>query len=307
MRSIGITSDRRAIDSVLLSLLAHALFCALCLLLMHARATHTSAPPIWVQLEPPKNPSNTNKKDLEDSRRIVQSNVGQISKEAAPKSFLGEKTRIVDRETVNKDKKIVVGKPGSPAKVLTQVKPLDKPQTKNQPKPKGETKAEQKLAMANLGLAILPDARRKGATEDLAKDEPEWANIGSQPQDYVDGIKQSDRTALNTREYLYFGYHQRIRQRLETQWTRLLREVLLKFYRGGRQLANDTEYTTRLMVILNDRGEITKIKVLGMSGTQELDDVAVEAFNKAGPFPNPPKGLVKNGIVEVPWEMKLRS
>ena len=83
--------------------------------------------------------------------------------------------------------------------------------------------------------------------------------------------------------------------------------MLVKFYRSGRQLANDTEYTTRLMVILNDRGEITRIKVLGMSGTQELDDVAVRSFNKAGPFPNPPKGLVRNGEVEVPWEMKLRS
>lgn len=270
-------------------------------------ASHTSAPPIYVQLQPQlKNPSN-NKKDEEDQRRIVQSNLGREVKEAAPKAFLGEKTREVDRQTVNSKKEIVVGKPGNPAKILTETRPMDKPQTKNQPKPKGEAKAEQKTALTKFGLAILPEARRKGATEDLSKDEPQWANVGVQPQDYVDGIKESDRTALNTREYMYYGYHQRIRQRLEHQWTRLLREVLFKYYRSGRQLANDTEYTTRLMVILNDRGEITKIKVLSISGSQELDDVAVEAFNKAGPFPNPPKGLIRNGEVEVPWDLKLRS
>lgn len=94
---------------------------------------------------------------------------------------------------------------------------------------------------------------------------------------------------------------------MELEWTRMLREVLIRFYKSGRQLASDTEYTTRLVVILNSRGEITKVKVLSISGTQELDDVAIQAFNRAGPFPNPPRGLVRNGEIEVPWELKLRS
>jgi TonB family protein len=233
----------------------------------------------------------------------MTSSVGRESKEAAPNAFLGEKTRVVDRETVNSKRVIEMGKASAPAKALTQAQSKDQA---HQPKPKGESDMK-KSTLSNLGLAILPDSRRKGASEELAQDKPQWANVGALPQDYVEGIKESDRTALNTREYLYFGYHQRIRQRLELEWTRMLREVLLKFYKGGRQLASDMEYTTRLLVTLNPQGEITRVKVQSMSGTQELDDVAVAAFNKAGPFPNPPKGLVKNGEVEVPWELKLRS
>jgi protein TonB len=121
-------------------------------------------------------------------------------------------------------------------------------------------------------------------------------------------MNPSDQTALNTREYLYFGYFQRIRQRLELQWNGLLKETLTKYYRSGRQLASDMEYSTKLLVILNPAGEIVRVKVMGESGSRELDDVAIKAFNKAGPFPNPPKGLVsRGGEVEVPWTMNLRS
>lgn len=291
---------------MVLSLLAHALFCAICLLLVHERASHQPVRPRWVDVAIPPHQRDAAKKTKDDlQKRIVQSNAGREVKVAAEDAFLGEKTRTVDRKTVNAKKSIEAARPGMPRTSLATASPQDK--AARESKPRGEEEASPKVEIAKFGLAILPEARRKGAAEELAKDTPRWANIGSQPQDYVHGIKESDRTALNTREYLYFGYHQRIRQRLELEWTRLLRAELLRFYRGGRRLAAETEYSTRLVVTLNDRGEITRIKILDMSGTQELDNVAVQAFNKAGPFPNPPKGLVRNGEIEVPWELKLRS
>jgi protein TonB len=277
-------------------LLAHALFCAFCLLLIQRSATRPTRHPVWVELTAPPNRQDLAKRRDDDTRRrVVQSNAGRETQEAAPNAFLGEKTRVVDLQTVNIKKQISMAKPGH------QVAEHSRPKSEAAAKPVPKT------ALSSLGLAILPEARRKGATEALAKDAPQWANIGSEAQDYVQGIKESDRTALNTREYLYFGYHQRIRQRLELEWTRLLKTELIRFYRSGRHLASDAEYSTRLLVILNGRGEITRIKVVEMSGTQELDSVAVQAFNKAGPFPNPPKGLIRNGEVEVPWELKLRS
>jgi protein TonB len=274
-------------------LLAHGLFCAICLMLIHQRATRQHAPPIWVEVAPPVNKTDPKTK-ADSQKRVVQSNAGREVKVAEDNAYLGEKNRVVDRETVNAKKAIEAARSGKPRVAAVKNDKVKQAQ-------------ESKTEIAKFGLAILPEARRKGATEELAKDTPQWANIGSQAQDYVQGIKESDRTALNTREYLYFGYHQRIRQRLELEWTRLLKAELVRFYRAGRRLAEDTEYSTRLMVVLNDRGEITRIKVLDMSGTQELDNVAVQAFNKAGPFPNPPKGLVRNGEIEVPWELKLRS
>jgi protein TonB len=265
--------------------------------------TH-SKPMLLVQLESVKKPTPNSKIDARFQKQIVQSNQGLLAKQAAPDAFLGEKTRLVERQTVSSRKMIVAGKEARTKQSRKIVKHTQNP---NQATPQGKVTGTAVKILSKLGLGILPEQRRVGAARSLASDEPQWANVGVQPQDYVVGIKASDRTALNTKEYQYFGYHQRIRSRLELEWNRLLRETVERFYRSGRRLASDMEYTTRLLVILNARGEITRVTVLGVSGTQELDDVAVQAFNRAGPFPNPPQGLVQNGEIEVPWEMKLRS
>ncbi|MGK5082204.1 energy transducer TonB [Bdellovibrionota bacterium FG-1] len=284
--------------SVVLSALFHAIFGVACLILLRLQA-HSPAPRrlTWVELDPSVHQKVLVKSEQEQFKnKIVQTSKGQEAKTAAPDSYLGEKTRIVDRQTVSSQRMTVMEKKGKTA--ATQAKARNAAES-------GEKTPS--MALKKLGLAVLPEARRPGAEKELAKDEPQWANIGAEPQDYIEGIRQSDRTALNTREYAFFGYHQRIRQRLEMEWTTLLREALTRFYRGGRQLASETEYVTRVLVVLNSRGEITKVKLVSASGTQELDQVAVEAFNRAGPFPNPPRGLIKNGEVEVPWELRLRS
>ncbi len=256
----------------------------------------------WVEVQPAVKKPATNHEEDKTKQRIVQSDAGKTVPKAAPDSYLGEKNRVVDRETVNSRKMIEMGQKGTAsAQPKTQTKQNQTAQTK-------ETGKTEVIKASKLGLAILPEDRRKGLTEELIKDRPEWANIGAQSQDYIQGIKESDRTALNTREYLFFGYHQRIRQRLEMEWTRLLKATLAKYYRSGRHLASEREHTTKVVVVLNGKGEIIRVKMLSESGVRVLDDVAVEAFNRAGPFPNPPRGLVSaSGEIEVPWELKLRS
>jgi len=66
-------------------------------------------------------------------------------------------------------------------------------------------------------------------------------------------------------------------------------------------------YITSLRITIDHRGEITRVKVLGRSGIRELDEAAVESFNKAGPFPNPPKGLLKNGSADIEWGFVVKS
>jgi protein TonB len=121
-------------------------------------------------------------------------------------------------------------------------------------------------------------------------------------------LKQSEKTALNTREYMFFGYYQRIRERLDRAWVPILREKLVRFYRSGRQLASDMDHTTKVVVTLNQLGEIVRVQVVSESGNNDLDDAAIKAFNRAGPFPNPPRGMVGNtGQIEIPWEFVLKS
>ncbi|HRK03447.1 MAG TPA: energy transducer TonB, partial [Oligoflexia bacterium] len=132
---------------------------------------------------------------------------------------------------------------------------------------------------------------------------------GSASSDYVRNAEQGAQTLLNTREYVYYSYYQRVRQQLEQFWEPNLRSRLKKFFAKGRTLASDKEHSTRLMVHLDKEGTITKIEVRDTSGLLELDQAAIDAFNKAGPFPNPPRGMLEanNGAVTVEWEFVLRT
>ncbi len=238
----------------------------------------------WIELEPiPKRKS----KEEPPSKRIVQTAEGQKTDKAAPDAFLGKQNQTVDRQTVSEKELTRMGQEAS--------------------KPKARAK-EKIGALGNLGVPILPPGQtltEEDPTERLA---PAWKQDTGVPQDYVKGLKKSERTALNTREYVFYGYYQRIRSRLELAWDGVLREHLHRMYRSGRRLASEMDHTTKILVTLNARGEIVRVQVVEASGTRDLDDAAVGAFNRAGPFPNPPKGMVDvNGQIQISWQMVLKT
>ena len=60
-------------------------------------------------------------------------------------------------------------------------------------------------------------------------------------------------------------------------------------------------YRTDIKAILNADGALEYIEVTDASGSEPLDDAVVRAFKVAGPFPNPPDGLLeKDGRVYLP-------
>ena len=69
----------------------------------------------------------------------------------------------------------------------------------------------------------------------------------------------------------------------------------------------NTERITSLKIKLDSKGNIVNIFVKGTSGISELDDAAIESFNKAGPFPNPPSGMLQNGFALIEWGFVVKS
>lgn len=128
----------------------------------------------------------------------------------------------------------------------------------------------------------------------------------SSTTDYIPDIKPGDLTHLNTTEYKYYGFFHRIRQKLEQFWGRSIQEVAQTLMKEGREVASD-HLSTSLEVTLDHLGEIVRITVRGTSGIKELDDAAIDSFNAAGPFPNPPKGLIENGLVKVEWGFVVKT
>ncbi|MDO9183057.1 MAG: energy transducer TonB [Bacteriovorax sp.] len=129
----------------------------------------------------------------------------------------------------------------------------------------------------------------------------------AQNNDFVEEVPLGDMTNLNTTEFKYYGFYHRIRQKLEQYWGSTIQSKAKNLYKSGRRLPASDNLITAIAVTLDDRGNILDIKIEGTSGIRELDQAAIESFNKAGPFPNPPKGLLVGGRAVIQWGFVVKS
>lgn len=131
----------------------------------------------------------------------------------------------------------------------------------------------------------------------------------SQSNDYLKDVQVGLETLLNTREFKYYSYYNRIRKQLSQHWEGRVREKLTKLFKEGRApAATNKDRITKLMIVLNDRGTLVRVQILSDSGVRDLDDAAIEAFRAAAPFPNPPKGIVEgDGTVKIRWDFVLET
>jgi protein TonB len=298
-------------SSISLSIVAHLLFFLLCAVLISQRTAQT---PIrrttFIDLEPIPQDLLKKSRAREESKpneRIVQTTKSQKTDKAAPDAFLGEQTQVVDRQTVSKDRMIQMGDSKS-----TTAKQDAKTKTRTDKTQEKMTAKASPAPLQSLGLPMLPTAKQMDEIAKLrekGEDRSDRLAQGEQaPKDYVQGLKEGETTALNTREFMFFGYYQRIRERLDRAWVPILRKQIDTLYRRGRYLASEMDYSTKVLVVMNGGGEIIKVQVMTESGAQDLDDAAIKAFNMAGPFPNPPKGIADhNGEIRIPWEFILRT
>ncbi|KYG60510.1 energy transducer TonB [Bdellovibrio bacteriovorus] len=131
----------------------------------------------------------------------------------------------------------------------------------------------------------------------------------SQTNDYLKDVNVGLETVLNTREFKYYSYYNRIRKQLAQHWEGRVRDKLSKMFKEGRApAATNQDRITKLMIVLNDKGTLVRVQVLSDSGVRDLDDAAIEAFRAAAPFPNPPKGIVEgDGTVKIRWDFVLET
>lgn len=128
-----------------------------------------------------------------------------------------------------------------------------------------------------------------------------------QSNDYLEDIPLGDFTKLNTQEFEFYGFYHRIRQKLEQFWGRNIQDQADKIFKSGRSLASDTNHITALEIELNENGEIVKVDIKSASGIRELDKAAIETFNQAGPFPNPPAKMLRGGKAKIKWSFVVNT
>jgi TonB family protein len=255
-------------------------------------------------------------------KQIVTSEESK-KKERDPKAkFLSKNTQKFDRQMTARNtgsfKAAGKGqkngkKPQRPQKAVKKMTAVSKTPSKSVQQKKGR-KSKKKISFADLAVGRqVPQAKpkKKRAAASMAalglKNGLKDKTGLSANNDFVEDVPLGDMTKLNTVEYKYYGFYHRIKQKLEQYWGNSIQQKAKRLWKTGRRLASNENRITSLQITLDDKGNIVRINVKGSSGVQELDEAAVESFNKAGPFPNPPSGMMKNGLAVIEWGFVVKS
>ncbi len=147
-------------------------------------------------------------------------------------------------------------------------------------------------------MAALPSpwekTNREGPLDPVRSSQREAALSGSPQNDLLDE-RRGEMVALNTNKYPYAGYMERIRRQVNYWWRQNLDNL------PSSVRLSQSSYLTEVEVILNADGALEFIEVTKESSSDEVDDCVVRAFRLAGPFENPPEGLIqKDGRVYLP-------
>ncbi len=224
-------------------------------------------------------------KNADTKSTIVKRSAGEETDLAKKNSFLSDKTRVVKEEQSSR----IEGDLSTGGQALNS--------------PKGN---KPRVALSEIGIKLQTKSQTDYQDQrNWAKNQMGEALRGGQ---YIQGMKEGEFSALNTKEFVFYSYFERVRKQLDQAWQPILRENVHRLLKSGRHLASNSDFVTRALVTMNNRGEILRIQVLEESGTQDLDQAAIDALNKAGPYPNPPKGLIdSSGNVEIRWDFILKT
>lgn len=137
------------------------------------------------------------------------------------------------------------------------------------------------------------ESRGKAGTPGIATLTPSISVLdkvyGGAPNDHLDDVDEGDGTYLNTREWKYASFMNRVKQSVGMRWDPV-RELRMRDPTGNSYAGRDRQ--TVLQVTLDEHGRVKDVFVLKSSGLDFLDLEAVRSFERAQPFPNPPTGML---------------
>jgi TonB family protein len=256
------------------------------------------------------------KKDFENlKKQLVTTEKNKKNEKPLESRFQSETNQSLDRQTIAK----VIDKFNSAGKgeVSNFAKAIAKKSSEFSSDVKNQLKAKfHKISLDDLNaLSVEKLVKDKNELEkkhieevNLGLKNGKEGNIGlASNNDYIDDIPLGDVTNLNTTENKYYGFYQRIKKQLEQHWGSTIKDRARKLYKGGRRIPASETLITDISVVIDEKGSIVEISIKGTSGVRELDQAAIESFNKAGPFPNPPKGLLVDGRAVIQWGFVVKS
>jgi protein TonB len=276
---------------------AHALFSFLLFQVEKNHSRELQAQPIEVEIVKAEKTEN-DKQKFEEKQVVDQNKINEDMDENA--KYLSAHNQKVIKETV--------------AQKYGEFQNAKQQQAQKQEQ-KAEQKPEQKKAI--VMKKFIPDRDLFGGYQEIikksqnsknAKNANERNGIESQTRDYLPNTDAGMETLLSTHEFVYYTYYNRIRNQLSQYWESRIREKMMALFKKGRRVASTSDRITKVLIVLDGNGTLIKVQVMSESGISDLDEVAVEAFRLAAPFPHPPKGIVDgDGTIKIRWDFIVET
>ncbi|HEY8208358.1 MAG TPA: TonB family protein [Myxococcaceae bacterium] len=283
----------RWVAVALLSLLAHALVIGALVLenalnppapviTPQAVALRPITPQEWERRRGFRLPPDSRPRPPDAPGQVVE--VAPGNGESSPAArFLAESNNRVQRETRSR---VTTPHPGSP----TPPQPPAPPPPPAEAAPAPEHRVPNLIPdFSPLDLGPSPRANQPmagGAFRPPAAERP--GEPGAFNDDLGD-LPEGDGTFLNTREWRYAGFFNRLKEGVSGNWHP--REVMI----ANRHLNDPVSRVTVVAVTIDEQGAVRDVQVVRPCGFSPLDEEAVQAFRRSGPFPNPPAGLFEGG------------
>jgi TonB family protein len=234
--------------------------------------------------------------DLKRRKQIVSTDYIKTKNTPVPKEtrFLSEKNQFVQKQTRAQNN----GKTNPAAKGNTL-------KLKSQEKVSHSAPKSRKSKKKGISFKDLSFDRNSKLLEKIEKigivngSQSSSGLAGS--SDFLPDVEAGELTLLNTAGFKYFGFFNRIREKVEGQWMRRVQDVPVSSYNRGYIRP------TKLVVTLDRLGNVISIRVAKSSGKEALDQAAIDSFASAEPFSNPPRSMIKNGKVRLIWGFIVSS
>ena len=199
-------------------------------------------------------------KTKDDLKQVVDQDDTAINNERDPNAkLLSKHDQTVKKQTIAKNRGDFVNAPKEKSLSLSNLLP-----TMNFAKAV-QDKLDQEKEFDRMALKKAIDQRNPQLQRS------QGGQQASQTLDYIKELDPGMETMLSTREFVYYSFYSRIRSQLHQYWGAKVREKLSQMFKQGRSIASTDDKISKLLITLNNKGQILKIQIIGNSGYQELD------------------------------------
>lgn len=141
------------------------------------------------------------------------------------------------------------------------------------------------------------EQRKNGARKiNLFPDQRTLARITSVPfADSIEDVEEGEGTFLNTFAFKYATFFNRVKRDVASMWKPM---PLLRHRDPTGEIYGHRNRKTLLSITLDSQGYIKSVTIIASCGVDFLDNEAVTSFWRVQQFPNPPKGMIKNGQIQ---------